>query len=330
MLAETAAGALRGTTTWPEDDFDDRWQEAWKKLDTLGLLHLFSEGASVLDAVVVHEEAGRALFGGPLPAAHGADYVLRYATSDTPQPSEPGLLLAGSSSDVRATQGPEGMTVSGRVTLSSAPKGASWLVWARGDERLLRLDDSALNTDDASPSHAFDTSRRHYVCTAAHAPAEPMPALSWSAAATVDDVVSLFFCADSVGAIDRALSMTADYARTRETFGSPIARNQAVAFPLVRHTLKLREMRLLTHRAAEALDGDEDDAHALALAARTLVATHGVDMISDCIQLTGAIGFTWEWGLHHLMRRVSVDISSMGGAHSVRAQLAATFAWATT
>ena len=323
MLADSAAGAMRGATDWPMDDFDDQWRLAWKRLDDLGLLQLFSAGATVVDAVVVHEQAGRALFGGPLAAAHGADYLLHDTAAAA---AAPGLLLAAPSSDVRASSTDQGVTLTGRLAFTSAPDGAAWLVWPRGDDRLLRVEASDVAGSEV-PRHEFDTTRRHFVADLAAVPSSPMPAISWSAAANVDDVLALFSCADSVGAIDRALSMTAEYARTRETFGAPIARNQAVAFPLVQHTLTLRKMRLVTYEAAEALAAEKDDAHALALAARIVVGTHGVGIISDCIQLTGGIGFTWEWGLHHLARRVAINTALMGGLPQARAQLARNQSW---
>ena len=50
--------------------------------------------------------------------------------------------------------------------------------------------------------------------------------------------------------------------------------------------------------------------------------------IDECMQLSGGIGFTWEYPLHHELRRVfTTDAVLLGTARSSRALLAEVSGW---
>ena len=70
------------------------------------------------------------------------------------------------------------------------------------------------------------------------------------------------------------------------------------------------------------------EALALRLAtAETFLWGRGTEIISDCIQLCGRIGFTWEWG-HHLYLRRTVPNCTLGmGYGRPRRRLAEEAGW---
>jgi alkylation response protein AidB-like acyl-CoA dehydrogenase len=49
--------------------------------------------------------------------------------------------------------------------------------------------------------------------------------------------------------------------------------------------------------------------------------------VDECMQLSGGIGFTWEYPLHHELRRVFTNAQLLGTARSSRALLAEVSGW---
>ena len=66
-------------------------------------------------------------------------------------------------------------------------------------------------------------------------------------------------------------------------------------------------MSLLVGAAARALATDDPDAHRAVLLAEASVSDGTTHVLHDLLQLTGAIGFTWEYGLHFYERRAHHD-----------------------
>jgi alkylation response protein AidB-like acyl-CoA dehydrogenase len=77
-----------------------------------------------------------------------------------------------------------------------------------------------------------------------------------------------------------------------------------VAHRLVDHTITVAQMRLLLEDSAEAFDRQVEGLTRRAAICLTYFAARGAAIVSDCIQLAGAIGFTWEFGHHFYLRRV--------------------------
>jgi alkylation response protein AidB-like acyl-CoA dehydrogenase len=66
-------------------------------------------------------------------------------------------------------------------------------------------------------------------------------------------------------------------------------------------------MSLLAEEAAARLAEGRADADRRVLVAEASVAAGAVAMLHDLLQLTGAIGFTWEYGQHLYERRAHLD-----------------------
>ncbi len=98
----------------------------------------------------------------------------------------------------------------------------------------------------------------------------------------------------AVGAAQATLDLLVPYVKEREAFGEPIAHRQSVAFTISDMAIELDGMRLATWRAASLADQGRPFAEAAAVA-RQLVATHGMQIGSDGIQLLGGHGFVKEY-----------------------------------
>jgi Acyl-CoA dehydrogenase, C-terminal domain len=132
----------------------------------------------------------------------------------------------------------------------------------------------------------------------------------------------VLLCADTVGAVGRAVQIVTEYLAEREAFDVPIASFQVVQHRLVNLATIQSASEALVLRAAASLAEGEHKAERLALAAHAFIEGRAVQAIDDCIQLAGGIGFTWEFPLHHALRRASTNASLLGSGRSSRRRLA--------
>lgn len=108
--------------------------------------------------------------------------------------------------------------------------------------------------------------------------------------------------AQVAGALDAALAMSIEHANTREQFGKPLARLQAVQQNLAGLAAEAAAVNIAGQAAAAALDyGDAE----LEIAAAKIRANQAIGIgTAIAHQVHGAIGFTREYGLHPLTRRL--------------------------
>ncbi|CCK29380.1 pimeloyl-CoA dehydrogenase, small subunit [Streptomyces davaonensis JCM 4913] len=125
---------------------------------------------------------------------------------------------------------------------------------------------------------------------------------------------------EAVGAADRALELTVDYAKQREQFGRPIGSFQAVKHRLADVYVQVQAARSAAYYAAWAVEGlpqDRIGALALAQALEALRSAAG-----EAIQLHGGIGFTWEHDVQLYFKRAAGDELLFGPVHRLRAYAA--------
>jgi len=104
-------------------------------------------------------------------------------------------------------------------------------------------------------------------------------------------------CAIEVGVVERALRMTAEYTSTREQFGKPIAKFQAVAQRAADAFIDVEAMRWTTWQAiwrlAEGLPAEEEIA-----VAKFWVGEGGHRVVYAAQHLHGGIGIDLDYPLH--------------------------------
>jgi alkylation response protein AidB-like acyl-CoA dehydrogenase len=138
----------------------------------------------------------------------------------------------------------------------------------------------------------------------------------------------LLLSADSVGAVSMTVARLTAYLRDRIAFGAPIASFQAVQHRLVELLVFEVKARAVVMKAARAaVAGDVQRAVALSTVAHAFVAAKATGAVDECMQLSGGIGFTWEYPLHHELRRVFTNAHVLGNARSSRAFLAEVLGW---
>lgn len=156
----------------------------------------------------------------------------------------------------------------------------------------------------------------------------PLQAQRLNAAAT------LLVSADAIGAFSSALARLTAYLKDRIAFGAAIASFQAVQHRLVELLVLEVKARAIVMKAARTLmaadvgvEAGIKAAIAQSAVAHAFVATKMTAAVDECMQLSGGIGFTWEYPLHHELRRAATDASLVGTARSSRALLAEVSGW---
>jgi alkylation response protein AidB-like acyl-CoA dehydrogenase len=119
-------------------------------------------------------------------------------------------------------------------------------------------------------------------------------------------------CAEMCGVADRTLEMTIDYGRDRFAFGRPIVSFQALKHRIADMTLRLEGSKAVTDALVAAIDSGSEDASRLATVAKAYVGETCLDVVDDCVQISGGIGVTWEHDIHLYNRRAAVDRAVFG------------------
>jgi alkylation response protein AidB-like acyl-CoA dehydrogenase len=156
-------------------------------------------------------------------------------------------------------------------------------------------------TADAS-SHTFDVSR-----TCADVVVDTASAARIGPTGLDGDLFGLLLAADALGGVQRMLDRTVAYTRERHAFGRPIGGFQAVQHRLVDHAVRVRGMALVVAEAARLVGIRSPRARRFVSLAEVGVSSGAGHILHDLLQLTGAIGFTWEYGLHLFERRAHQD-----------------------
>jgi len=107
----------------------------------------------------------------------------------------------------------------------------------------------------------------------------------------------------AAGALDRILEMAIEHVNTREQFGRPLGKFQAVQQSLAILAVEAAAVNSAGAGAALALDQGDGSFEIAAAKLRTNMAIGSGTAIAH--QVHGAIGFTQEYPLHHFTRRLN-------------------------
>lgn len=112
---------------------------------------------------------------------------------------------------------------------------------------------------------------------------------------------------EALGAADHAVRMTRSYMLDRKQFGVQIATFQALQHKLADMYRYVEQMQSLYRFAGWTANSSAAQEPLVSLAAIKFIYNHAVAVIEGAIQLHGGIGFTWEYDLHLLLRRVKMN-----------------------
>lgn len=295
------------------------------RLGWLGLLapEPAGSGWQPVAATVVAEEAGRALAPAPLISHLLAVGLLTRIAGVGDRSPTVDALVGGRIAAVlaRGTFERDGSAhaVTGVVNGPGATDADCVVVLDDASDRVLILDRPTPGFSPEPCGAPAGTERPWWQARLVQVEATEI-ALSGSAQeiALLPDLARVLAAADALGTLSGARRRLTRYLSERCTFGRPVAANQVVQHRLVDLYLTERRMRSLVRVAAATIAARHADAPRAAAAASVYAAEHAVEALDECMHLSGAIGFTWEYPLHRELRRAAVDRELFGSSRAQR------------
>ena len=128
------------------------------------------------------------------------------------------------------------------------------------------------------------------------------------------DVGLAAICAEAVGALDRLLARTVEYARTRKQFGVPIGKFQALQHRMADMVLHIEQARSMSYLAAVRCTDPDPVARRRAMSAAKVVIGQACRFVGQqAVQLHGGMGVTDELDVSHYFKRLMAIEMQFGG-----------------
>jgi len=316
-----------------EEGFDKKLWEQMSELGFVGLTVPEEHGGAGLDLVtllVLLEETGRSLFPSPLiSTVIAAQAIQRFGSDEQRARWLPGLAngscigtmaLLEQSDDFSPgglhlqgkADGPDTILAGRKLFVPDAGKADLFVVAFRSgpgaddvDLAVVERETAGVSTLDSAGmdltkrlgSLVLDDVRVGGDCVLA-----PKKG-GWWVVQSLIDLGAALVTAETVGAAEGALTITSDFAKEREQFGSKIGRYQGVKHPLAEMYVDIESYKSLVYYAFWALDEGEEDA-ALAVSRAKAYASETFPMAGiNGVQLHGGVGYTWEYDIQLFLKR---------------------------
>ena len=303
-------------------------------------------GEGVEDLALVAYEFGYHASPGPLVATNVVAAALSRAGSAEQKADVLGGIVAGELVASWAYGEPHPGDRLGAVTMEAARDGDGWslsgvkqpveaggsaqhfLVTARtGDgltQFLVPADTPGLTV---TPMHTVDLTRRFSSLRFDGCKVDASAVVGEPGAAGPDverqlRLANVMQCAEMVGALDRAMEITVDWAMARYSFGRPLSSYQALKHRFADMKTWLEASHALADAATRAVQDESDGAEELVSAAKAYIGHYGPELCQECVQMHGGIGVTFEHDMHLFLRRVTLDSVLYGTVTDHRLRLA--------
>lgn len=284
-------------------------------------------GLGLIELSLVAEATGRAIGGAPflLSSYAAAQALLAFDEEDLKTSWLPklahgekiGTVAFGSGGDAVVTapsmRWSDGLlTGTARAVLAGTYADFVILLASDGAEPMLLLAELGGETH-REVLNTYDNSRGVADLHFSAAPARPLVTQdAVEAAWSILERASVVLAAEQVGGADKCLELACQYAQTRQAFGQPIGKFQAIKHKLAEIYVANQIARANVMEAALRHDQGRDDFGQLAAAAR-ISASEAYDLAArESIQVFGGIGATWESDMHLHLRRARSAAGALG------------------
>lgn len=306
--------------------------EVWRGLAELGATAVLvppnydGAGMTMLEAGIVAEELGAALYPGPwLSCAVAATRAL---TRTGPGDSAKTLLTGIGDGSVivtlglhagprpNATAGGDGWVLGGEIAAVPDLAFADVvLVFADDpDGAALFAVETSCEGLDPTAQHGIDPTRQLFDVSLDGVPAQRVASAAPQVIQAVTDDVLTAHAADALGAARAVLQLAVEHAKLRHQFGRPIGSFQAVQHLCVDmyETVELARGGVI-HALWAADAAVAEERHLAAIRAKAFAAR--LATVGDtAIQVLGGIGYTWEHNAHLYLRRLLSWSAFLGGS----------------
>jgi alkylation response protein AidB-like acyl-CoA dehydrogenase len=284
LLAETVAALVTkhagpaAVRTAMESDrgYDESlWQLLCEQVGAAALVvpeDLGGAGGELADAATVLQELGRAIVPSPLLGTTLAELALLAA----PEPDAETLASLTEGSSIGALVLDADYVVNGDI---------ADVVVAAADGQLSRW-----TRFSAQPVATMDPTRRL-------ARVQPEQTEVIGADPGIADTAAILLAAEQIGAAERCLELTVEYAKSRVQFGRPIGSFQALKHRMADLYVAVAAARAVVNEAC-------DDPTPTNAATARLAASEALSKVAaEGIQLHGGIAITWEHDMHLYFKR---------------------------
>lgn len=334
----------------------------WKKLAELGWTGMLVPEAyggvegTLTDMIVVAEEVGRSVMPGPLyaTAVTGTTLLVMAGNEDQknhylPRVAEGGHLLTlavleeeaalqSGSVSTFAEGGKGKFTVTGEKRfVPDAHVANTIIVAARTSRRSapdrgvsLFLVDAGSEGLHIEQMPSVDASRRICRVIMDNVVVEEDRLLgeideAWPHIERAAELTHVPICCELVGLAEKALEMVVEYLKVRVQFDRPIGTFQALQHRCADLMVGVELGKSLAYYACYATEKNLPDSPVALAMAQAYCSEMAQHTMSDCVQLFGGIGFTWEHDLHLYKRRAISLALNMGTTEEHREKVAQAF-----
>lgn len=328
----------------------------WKQMaEELGLpgIHVPEEyggqGFGFLELGIVLEEMGRVLFPSPFFATVclGANAILNAGSEEQKQALLPGIA-SGQTLATLALSEDSGRFDAEGIALEAVPEGdvyrldghksfvvdghvadclvvAARLAGSAGTDGITLL---TVRADDpgfaATPLETMDAIRKQARIEFSGARAEILgeEGAGWPPLAKALDQAVIMLAAEMLGGAQKCLDMAVEYAKVRMQFARPIGSFQAIKHKAAEVLLEVELAKSAGYYSWWVADERDEELSEAASLAKSVCADTYLLAATECIQIHGGIGFTWEHDGHLYLKRAKGSEILFGDATEHRARLA--------
>jgi alkylation response protein AidB-like acyl-CoA dehydrogenase len=112
--------------------------------------------------------------------------------------------------------------------------------------------------------------------------------------------------AQALGIAQGATDFALEYAKSRETFGEPIAEHQLVAAKLADMETRCEAARGLLYKAGLAMGEDSPDLTKISAMAKLFCSDTAMDVTTEAVQILGGYGYIQEYPVERMMRDAKI------------------------
>jgi alkylation response protein AidB-like acyl-CoA dehydrogenase len=112
--------------------------------------------------------------------------------------------------------------------------------------------------------------------------------------------------AQALGIAQGATDYALEYAKSRETFGQPIAEHQLVAAKLAEMETKCEAARGLLYRVGRMIDEDAPELTKFSAMAKLLCGDVAMEATTEAVQVLGGYGYMKEYPVERMMRDAKI------------------------
>jgi alkylation response protein AidB-like acyl-CoA dehydrogenase len=126
--------------------------------------------------------------------------------------------------------------------------------------------------------------------------------------------VTIALCAEALGIMQKLITTTIEYTKTRQQFGVAISSFQALQHRMVDMFMAGEQTKSMLYRAVCAAESDADDLAKNIAALKVMIGRNGKLVGDEAIQLHGGMGLTDELDVGHYVKRLMMINTTFGDA----------------